>query len=342
MDTSSPIRAVDRFQRRHAWASFPFAVVKRFGDSGASSLAATLAYYGFFALFPLLMVFTSVAGIVMSGRPDVQERLVRSALAQFPVIGTEIRDNIGSIDGSFVTVAVGLALALWAGIGGVRAAQVAMDTVWDVPRKRRRGTPASVAAALGMLGVMGAFVLASAGLAAAATAAPGAFGRALGFLGSALLNVAFFTTAYRVLTAAPLPWRQVITGGVVAGVGWTVLLSLGGWLVADRIASSSDVYGTFALVIGLLAWIYLGAQLMLFGAEVNVVRTHRLWPRSMQPPLTDADERALRRSAAQEERVDDEVVDVRFEGEMGQDDASEHAERDEEGTWRASTPSAPP
>ena len=342
MDLAAPIRAVDAFQRRHAWVGFPFAVVKRFGDSGAGSLAATLAYYGFFSLFPLLMVFTSVAGIVMSGRPDVQERLLRSALAQFPVIGTEIRSNIGSIDGSFVTVAVGLALALWAGLGGVRAAQVAMDTVGDVPRKRRRGTPASVAVALGMLGVMAAFILASAALAAVSTAAPGPFGRVLGFLASAALNVAFFATAYRVLTAAHPPWRQVLPGAALAGLGWSVLLSLGGWLVADRVAASSDVYGTFALVIGLLAWIYLGAQLMLFGAEVNVVRVHRLWPRSLQPPLTEADERALRRSAGQEERVDDEVVDVRFEGEMGQDDASEHAQRDEEGTWRASTPSARP
>ena len=186
--------------------------MKRYGDSGAGSLAATLAYYGFFSLFPLLMVFTSVAGIVMSGRPDVQERLLRSALAQFPVIGTEIRSNIGSIEGSFVTVVVGLALALWAGLGGVRAAQVAMDTVWDVPRKHRRGTPASIAIALAMLAVMAAFVLGSAVLAAISTAAPAAGGRALGLAGSAVLNVAFFAIAYRVLTAARLTWRQVLPG----------------------------------------------------------------------------------------------------------------------------------
>ena len=342
MDLAAPIRAVDTFQRRRPWAAFPIAVVKRFGDSGAGSLAATLAYYGFFSLFPLLMVFTSIAGIVMSGRPDVQERLLRSALAQFPVIGTEIRSNIGSIEGSVLTVVVGLALALWAGLGAARAAQVAMDTVWDVPRKRRRGTPASIAIALAMLGVVAAFVMGSAALTTISTAASGAAGRVLGLAGSALLNVVFFAIAYRVLTAAQLTWRQVLPGAAMAGLGWTALLSIGGWLVADRVASSSDVYGTFALVIGLLAWIYLGAQLMLLGAEVNVVREHRLWPRSLQPPLTDADGRALRRSAGQEERVDAEVVDVRFEGEMGQDDASEHAEPDEEGTWRASTPSGRP
>jgi uncharacterized BrkB/YihY/UPF0761 family membrane protein len=192
-----------------------------------------------------------------------------------------------------------------------------------------------------MLGVMAAFVLGSAALAAFATTAAGSAGRVLGVAGSAALNVAFFAIAYRVLTAARLRWRDVLAGSCLAGFAWTALLSFGGWLVANRIASSSDVYGTFALVIGLLAWIYLGAQLMLFGAEVNAVRAHRLWPRSLQAPPTDADERALRRSARQEERVPDEVVDVRFEGAIGQDDATETAEEDEEGPCRASTPSVP-
>jgi hypothetical protein len=115
-----------------------------------------------------------------------------------------------------------------------------------------------------------------------------------------------------VLTAADLTWRQVLPGSCLAGIGWTVLLSLGGWIVADRVSSSSDVYGTFALVIGLLAWIYLGAQLTLYGAEVNAVQQHGLWPRSLQGELTEADRRALRRSAGQEERKEEEIVDVTF------------------------------
>ena len=312
MDVAAPIRAVDAIQRTHASLAFPFGVVKRFGDLGAGSLAATLAYYGFFSLFPLLMVFTSIASIVLRDRPDLQDRLVDSALAQFPVIGTQIRSNVGSIDGSGVTLAVGIALALWAGLGAVRAAQVAMDTVWDVPRKRRRGTPASIGMSVVMLAVLGAFVLGAAVLAGSAAAASGALGGILGLAGSALLNIALFAVAYRVLTVAELTWGAVLPGAGFAGVGWTALLAAGGWIVADRISSSSDVYGTFALVIGLLAWIYLGAQLMLFGAVLNTVRTHRLWPRSLHGELTEADRRALRRSAMQEERKEEEIVSVTF------------------------------
>jgi len=312
VDVGRPLRAIDGYQRDHAWIGFPLAVAKRFGDSGAGSLAATIAYYGFFSVFPLLMVLASIAGLVLRDRPDLQARLLDSAVAQFPVVGTEIRLNVGAIDGSGLALAVGLALALWAGLGAVRAAQVAMDTVWDVPRRSRRRAPASISMALVMLVALGAFILAGAALAGVASASNGALSTVLGLLAAAALDVAVFAVAYRVLTAARVAWRDVAPGALLAGIGWTALIASGGWIVGNRIASSSDTYGSFALVIGLLAWIYLGAQLVLVGAELNAVLKHRLWPRSLQGEPTEADERALRRSARQEERRDDESVHVRF------------------------------
>jgi membrane protein len=315
VDVAAPLRAIDRYQRPRTWLALPIAVVKRFGESRGGALAATIAYYGFFSLFPLLMALASIAGIVLHGRTDLQERIVRSALAQFPVVGTQIRRDVGDIEGSALAIVVGLALALWAGLGGVRAAQVAMDTLWDVPHKRRPGTPASIARALVMLVVLGAFVAGGAALAAVSAGAAGVAG-VVGFAASAVLNAAVVALAYRVLTSADVAWRDVAPGAVLTGIAWTVLLAIGGAIVERRIASSSDVYGTFAIVIGLLAWIYLGAQLLLLGAELNVVRAHRLWPRSLQgDDRTEADERALTRSAKQEERRHDEHVTVGFDGE---------------------------
>jgi len=312
MDVSAPLRWVDRYQRAHRWLALPFGVAKRFGESGAGLLAASIAYYGFFSLFPLLMVLASIAGLVLKGRGDLQEQLVRSALAQFPVIGTEIR--AGSIEGSGVAVAFGLALALWAGLGAVRATQVAMDTVWDVPRKRRPAMPVSIGRASLMLVILGVFVVGAAVLSGAAAGATGVWEVTLSLLGSVVINVAMFAVAYRLLTSASLAWRDVLPGAVLAGVAWTVLLAAGGFIIEERVASASDVYGTFAIVIGLLGWIYLGAQITLIGAELNVVLSERLWPRSLQgSDVTDADERALRRSARQEERRDEETVTVAFE-----------------------------
>jgi uncharacterized BrkB/YihY/UPF0761 family membrane protein len=141
----------------------------------------------------------------------------------------------------------------------------------------------------------------------------GVAGVVLWLIASAILNIVFFALGYRVLTTADVTWRQVAPGALLGGIGWTALLALGGWIMSNRISSSTHIYGTFAVVIGLLGWIYLGAQLALLGAVANVVVSNRLWPRSLRGELTSADRLALRRSARQEERRRDEDVDVSFE-----------------------------
>jgi hypothetical protein len=74
-----------------------------------------------------------------------------------------------------------------------------------------------------------------------------------------------------------VPWSR----GRLAG-----LQAVGGYLVGHYLRHTSQVYGVFAIVLGLLFWLYLGAQLTLYAAEVNVVAARRLWPRSvLQPPL---------------------------------------------------------
>jgi membrane protein len=135
VDLAAPIRATDRFQRRHAWAGFPFAVVKRFGDSGAGSLAATLAYYGFFSLFPLLLAFTTILGFVVEDNEALRKRLLDTALANFPVLSNQIK--VRSLDGSVLALVIGILGALWAGMGVILTLQAAFDDVWDVPRRSR-------------------------------------------------------------------------------------------------------------------------------------------------------------------------------------------------------------
>jgi YihY family inner membrane protein len=315
------IRRFDEFQRRSRLLSFPFAVVKHYGEDGAGGLAASMAYFGIFSLFPLLLVFVSVVGLVVRHDVELQQRLLDSAIAQFPVIGNEIRQNLGAIDGTGLSLGIGIALSLWAGIGGVRATQSAFDTVWGVAIRDRPNALSSIVRSLGLLLTIGVTLLATALL--AGFAGGSGSGTPFMLLGSALLNVLAIAAAYRVLTAANLTWGDVAWGAAFAGIGWTILLAVGGWIVGRRVASSSDVYGGFAVVIGLLAWIYLGAQLVLIGLEVNVVRVARLWPRSLSQHITERDARTLRRLARREERHRDEIVDVRFARDV--DDQDDHA-----------------
>jgi len=308
------LRRVDRQHQQRAWIAFPYAVMKKFGDDQAGNLAALIAYYGFLSLFPLLLVLVTLLGMFLRNNPGLQGTIRTSALANFPVIGDEISKNVHSLRGSGLALGIGLALALWAGLGVMKVSQNAMNAVWNVPYRRRPSFLRSLLRAVLLLLVLGVITLASA---AAGSLGAGSDSWLVGIAGiaiSVVLNLALFLLAFRILTTEDVTWGDVFPGAVIAALAWTALQALGGYIVNHQLQGASDTYGTFAMVIGLLAWIYLGAQITLFAAEVNVVRKRRLWPRAIvQPPLTDADERALTSYAKQEERRPEEVVIVRIE-----------------------------
>jgi YihY family inner membrane protein len=307
------MRRVDEQHQRRTWIAFPYAVMKKFGDDQAGNLAALIAYYGFLSLFPLMLVLVTLLGLLVRNNPELRDTIQASALANFPVIGDDISKNIHSLRGSGLALALGIVVALWAGLGIMKVMQTAMNTVWNVPYRRRPNFFISLLRALIMLVVLGVITIASA---AAGSVGAGSDNWVLGIFGiatSVVLNLILFLLAFRILTTENVTWGDVFPGAVVAASAWTVLQAVGGYIVGHQLEGASDTYGTFAIVIGLLAWIYLGAQVTLFAAEVNVVRKRRLWPRAIvQPPLTEADERALKGYAKQEERRPEEDVDVRI------------------------------
>lgn len=308
------LRRADRQHQQRAWIAFPYAVIKKFGDDHAGNLAALIAYYGFLSLFPLMLVFVTLLGMFLANNPELQDTIKASALADFPVLGEEIRKNVRSLRGSGLALGIGLALALWAGLGVMKVMQTAMNTVWNVPYRHRPNFWLSLLRALLMLVVLGVITVGSAAAGSVGAGSDSWLLATVGIATSVVLNLILFLLAFRILTAEDVTWSDVFPGAMVAAVAWTALQALGGYYVSHQLQGASDTYGTFATVIGLLAWIYLGAQVTLFAAEVNVVKKRRLWPRAIvQPPLTDADERALTGYAEQEERRPEEDVNVRIE-----------------------------
>jgi membrane protein len=279
MDTKRPLRACNRFQRRHPLLAVPVAVGRKFGDDEGGNLAALIAYRAFFSLFPLLLVLTTVLGYVLAGNPQLQHEAVDSVLAQFPVIGDQI--EAGSLQGSGVALVVGIAGSLWAGLGVVLATERALDRVWAVPPRSRPGFLASRLRALGLLGALGALTIVS-------TAASGLVGGGAGLLGpvagvaiSVGLNLLVFGALFVLLGLSPTSLGALAPGTVTAAVGWSGLQLIGGYFVSHQVQSASPAYGTFALVLGLLVWVQLGATLVVLSAELNVVRARHLWPRDL-------------------------------------------------------------
>ena len=308
------VRRVDRSHQRRPWIAFPYAVVKKFGDDHAGNLAALISYYAFFSLFPLMLVLVTLLGMLLEGNSELAERIQSSALANFPVIGDEISRNVHSIEGSGLTLVIGIALALWAGLGVLKVMQTAMNTVWNVPFQRRPNFFKTLLRAAVMLLVLGVVTVAAAA-AGSVAAANDNWLLSLAWVAISLsLNLLLFMLAFRILTAEDVSWGDVLPGAVIAAVAWTGLQAFGGYLVRHQLQGATETYGTFATVIGLLAWIFLGAQITLLAAEVNVVRKRHLWPRSIvQPPLTEADAKALTQYAEQEQRRPEQEVSVRID-----------------------------
>jgi len=312
------VRRVDAFQQRHRLAGFAFGVVKKFGDDRAGSLAALMAYYGFLALFPLLLLLVTVLGFVAQHNSDFQERLVDSVLSEFPVIGDQIAGNVKSLHGTGLGLAISLIGLVWGSLGFTQAGQHAMAQVWNVPGVDRPGFFPRLARGLAIIGVLGLGVVA-----VSVFSGVGVFNstnvalRGLTLIVSAVLNVGIAAAAFRLLTPRSVESRHLVPGSVLVGVAWTVLQLIGGYLVSQRLEKTSEVYGMFAIVLGLLFWLALIAQISLYAAELNVVLARRLYPRSiLQPPLTDPDREALRQLAQQEERRPEERVRVDFVDEV--------------------------
>jgi membrane protein len=306
------LRRADAAQRKRPVLAFPFAVVKKFGDDRAGQMAALIAYFGFFSLFPLLLVFVTVAAFVIQDDAQLRRQLLDTILSKFPVVGPSVRANIGSLTGSPWALGVGLVLALWSGTRVVTSIQWALDDVWDVPRAERASLPGRVLRALVMLVIFGGAIVASTILTAIDG---GPLLEAVSLVGTVALSACMFAFAYRVLTVARISWGDVVVGAILAAVAWTLMLMLGTWIVDRYVSQAKAIYGVFAIVIGLLAWIALFAQLFLLAAEVNVVRARRLWPRSLTDPANAPSDREVLADQAREERAaPEERVDVRFEG----------------------------
>jgi YihY family inner membrane protein len=229
-DLEGLVRRIDRFQQRHRVLAFTFGVVKKFGDDQGGNLAALITYYGFLSLFPLLLVLVTVLGFVLDGNPGLRDDIVESALADFPVIGDQIRSNVGSVRGSGIGLAVGLAGTFWGGLGIANAAQDAMNRVWEVPMRQRPGFVPRVLRSVGLIATLGVGVLVTVVLSGLGGGGGGlAVGLRVASIALSLaLSVVLFAVAFRVLTSRDLSWRDVLPGAVVAATGWQILQTVGG------------------------------------------------------------------------------------------------------------------
>ena len=277
---------VDDLQRRTPLIGFPLAVVKKYGDDKGSNLSALITYYTFFSLFPLLMVAFTILGFVLEGNPELQERIADTISERLPLPGV----SADTITGNGLALVIGLALALWSGLGATQVAQDALNTVWDVARSKHPGFLRKRLQGLLVLAVIGVGIVAATA-ASSVAAIFGSWAAPAGIVGAFVINAAMMAMLTRVMVERRIEFGDLKWAAVVGGIGWTALQSIGGWYTARLVSNADKTYGTFAVVIGLLSWIFLQVQVFLYASEVASVSSRRLWPRSIDVARpTEADE----------------------------------------------------
>jgi YihY family inner membrane protein len=284
------LHAVDQFQQRHPVLAFPVAVWSKFNDDQAGNLAALISYYAYAALFPLLLILVTVLNIVLKNNPSLRDDLLNSAVAQYPVIGLHIKGSLGTIPGSGLPLLIGIVLLLLGARGVAGAMQNAMCEVWGIKKEDRPGFPVSQLWAFALVLTVGTGFVVTTFLSSLAGGAGHVINGAVAHLAtvviSLILNVGMFWLTFKMATAWQVPWRQLRTGAVLAAVCWQVLQVVGGYVISHQLQRASELYGTFGIVLGLLAWLFLQAEVTLYAAEVDVVLARRRWPRSVLPGKT--------------------------------------------------------
>jgi uncharacterized BrkB/YihY/UPF0761 family membrane protein len=324
---STVMGAVDRWQRRHRWAGVPYAVVKKFGDDNANLVVVALAWYGFTAIFPLLLVVVTIFETI--GAKSLGTGIVNT-LQEFPIIGSNFKpSSSNTLHGSTFGLVVGLIGLVYGAQGVTQTAQEAMATVWNIPQTERTGFLPRLGRSLAGLVTIGAAFVINAFVTTYATGGTTNYAIRIPVLaGLLVLNAGLYFASFTLLTAKAIGPRGHLPGAIAAAVAFTTLITIGTGLITHQLKNANATYGAFGTVIGIVTFLLLLAKLTMYAAELNPVLARRLYPRAL--PLggepTDADRQVLASLVHAEQRREDEAIGVGF-GDDAADEAASDAAR---------------
>jgi YihY family inner membrane protein len=305
---------LDSYQQRHPALGVPIAVGRKFIEDESINLAAVIAFWAFFSVFPLLLIFVTLLGYVLP--PDLQGDVLRSAARFLPLLSTE---SIGRLSGQWWTLVVGILSALWSGSFVVIAIQSAFNSVWEIPYAQRPSFGAQIKRGLFALGTIALGLVLSTVISSYVTATTngtslGILARLAGYLLAVALAVGLFIVTFRLLTDRDVSTRDVLPGALLSGIVFWLLQQLSSLIIFRYLHNAERIYGNFATVITMLSWFYLQSVITLLGAQLNVVLKERLHPRRLvTAPTTQADHRAYDAYAKERTYHHDQQIHTKFQ-----------------------------
>jgi inner membrane protein YhjD len=284
---------LERARARSGFVDVVVRTVKRYSADDCGFYAASLTYYAFFSIFPLLLFSAAVLGYITFLSPTLREDILSAGLDAFPLLDSILTpatlDTIQEQRGSLALIAA--ALALYSGSGGIVALQHAMNRISGV--REEPGFVPKRLRSLGWLGLLGISALISVGLGAVASFAGGLFGdvglanemtSAIGHLAGFAVGVWIFLSAFKFLPVPEKSWREVLPGALLAAAAFELLKIAGTWYLERGAATREATFGAFAAAAGLLVVAYLLAQVTLLSFELNEVLSERRRRRTTMEP----------------------------------------------------------
>ncbi len=304
----------DGVQRRHTVFGFPFAVVKKYGDDDGIRHAALLTYYGFLSIFPLLLLVTVVVTAVLRDNIELRTQIIDAIVP--PDLHDTVTNALARMPSNPVPLTIGVIGLVLSGLGVVFSAYHTLNHVAAVPHRSRLEFFPRYVRIVVMLLLLVAGVAAAGVLTVAAGALPNVAGgsRIAAFGGTVVIVVLLLWLATGLLLPHRARFAIVWPAALIGSLTITGVLTFGAFVLPPLIAKSGPVYGSFATIVALFSLIYVVSQVLVFAAEIAVVRRRRLWPRALDTtkPI-DADRRALAALARVQERIPVERVDARFD-----------------------------
>jgi membrane protein len=273
--------------KRIDWADIKALLVgsfNRWNKQNATRLAGSLAFYSLLSITPLLLVIISVVGMVV-GHSTAQKQVVQEITS---LVGSAAGNAAagfvkGSQDTSHGIIATifGLITLLFSASGVVIELQSALNVIWEVPQPESSGFSMvtsfikqrlfSFAMVLGVgflllvSMVISTWITAFSALSASVLPAEEMLFHIANMLVSFLIITVLFAAIYKVMPDVRLEWRDVLLGGAVTSLLFTIGKLLLG-LYLGR-ASYASMYGAAASIVVLIAWVYYSAQIFFLGAE---------------------------------------------------------------------------
>jgi YihY family inner membrane protein len=303
----------DSFQQEHQALAIPVAVIRKFGEDKSTNLASMIAFWAFFSIFPLLLVFVTLLGFFLP--QGTKGDVLGKVGSMFPLLDTS---TVSGLSGSWWALIIGIATALWSGSSVIRVTQFAFNSVWEVPYHERPKLVEQVTRSVLVLATIGGGLVLSTLITGFISGSAnglslGWFGHVVGYVIAIALDVGLFIVAFRWLTDREVSTRDVLPGALLSGIAFWVLQSLSSLIISRYLQNAQSTYGNFATVITILWWFYLQSIITLLGAQLNVVLVERLHPRALvDAPDTEADHRAYDAYAKERTYHDEEHVEADF------------------------------